>query len=124
MPTSILYIVASIDIPPPRYAMGTDAKAKGQNNRQEKCPAMANRTVVTNATMILSASAVGFITSGENESIAIVARYPDAPACPTVEYRRAITKKYMPIIAMSCMTITLLNSEASSQETEETATSF
>ena len=86
--------------------MGTDARAKGQNNRQEKCPAMANRTVVTNATMILSARAVGFMTSGVNESRAIVARYPDAPACPTVEYRRAITKKYMPIIAMSCITIT------------------
>jgi hypothetical protein len=58
--------------------------------------------LVIKATIMFNARAVGFITVGGNERTAIVARYPEAPACPTVEYRRAIMKKYMPVIAMSC----------------------
>src|SRR5918994_5211954 len=44
------------------------------------------------ATRMLRARAVGFITSGATPTSAIAARYPDAPACPTDEYRIAAAK--------------------------------
>jgi hypothetical protein len=45
------------------------------------------------ATMILSIKDVGLIVSGANDSKAIIARYPEDPACPTDEYRTAIIRK-------------------------------
>src|SRR5215213_3816157 len=44
------------------------------------------------ATRMFSANAVGFITSGATPTRAIAARYPEAPACPTDEYRSAAAK--------------------------------
>src|SRR5829696_8984171 len=44
------------------------------------------------AMRMLRARAVGFITSGATPTSAIAARYPDAPACPTDEYRIAAAK--------------------------------
>jgi hypothetical protein len=41
---------------------------------------------------MLRARAVGFITSGATPTRAIAARYPEAPACPTDEYRMAAAK--------------------------------
>src|ERR1041384_5526163 len=82
---------------------GIEAAAKGQNTRQEKNPARWNRIVPTTATMMFRINAVGFMTAVEIPNRAIAARYPDAPACPTVEYRRATAK--MSAAIMSAMTI-------------------
>jgi len=45
------------------------------------------------ATTILRIREVGLIVSGANDNKAIIARYPDDPACPTDEYRIAIKRK-------------------------------
>ena len=45
------------------------------------------------ATTILSIREVGLIVSGANDNKAIIARYPDDPACPTDEYIIAINRK-------------------------------
>jgi hypothetical protein len=43
-------------------------------------------------TTILSVSETGFMDSTGKDSSAITARYPEAPACPTEEYRNEITR--------------------------------
>lgn len=44
------------------------------------------------ATIIFRTNDVGLILSDANDSNAIIARYPEAPACPIEEYNAAITK--------------------------------
>lgn len=58
-----------------------------------KYPFEINLIEGISATIIFKISDVGFILSrGGEESNAITAKYPDAPACPTDEYRNAIRK--------------------------------
>ena len=45
--------------------------------------------------MIFNTSDVGLILSGAKDSNAIIARYPEAPACPMEEYKVAIMKNKM-----------------------------
>src|ERR1051326_1887184 len=73
-------------------AIGIDASANGQKSRQWKCPARQNWIDVIVATRMFRASEVGFITSCETPISAIAARYPDAPACPTDEYKNATSR--------------------------------
>jgi len=46
-----------------------------------------------NETNTFNIKAEGRITSGANAKIPIRARYPLAPPCPTLEYKRATTKR-------------------------------
>ena len=80
---------------PPINAHGTEAAANGKNSFQEKYPAFRNCHAVIAATRIFNTSAVGFIVTGERLNNVITAIYPDAPACPTDEYRNATTKTAM-----------------------------
>lgn len=43
---------------------------------------------------------IGLMESGAKERIPIIAKYPDAPACPTVEYNIAIIKNRKAISEM------------------------
>lgn len=52
-----------------------------------------NFTAAMEETIMFKTSEVGLIVSGANESNAITARYPEAPACPTDEYNVAMVKK-------------------------------
>ena len=72
--------------------MGTDVIAKGKNNRHEKYPARQKRYVPMDATNTFKTSAEGRINFGGNPNSPIAAKYPDAPACPTDEYRSAAMK--------------------------------
>src|SRR5215203_5511598 len=72
-------------------AKGIDAAANGQNSPQEKCPALQNCSVAIEATNKFSTNAVGRVTPGATAKNAITAKYPDAPPCPTEEYRTATT---------------------------------
>ena len=80
-----LYISSGKLIVPPRKANGIEVMIKGNNLFHLINPAFENLKVTIEETKIFKASAVGRITSGINPAIAIIAKYPDAPAWPTEE---------------------------------------
>jgi hypothetical protein len=68
-----------------------DSSANGQKSRQEKCPARQNCQEPMLATRILRTRAVGLISAGAMLNSDMTAMYPDAPAWPTEEYKKAMT---------------------------------
>lgn len=78
-------------INPPKYAKGIEERANGQNIFQEKQPAFRYFVTAIDATKIFKVNAAGFISNGATLNNAIAARYPDAPPCPTDEYKIAAT---------------------------------
>ena len=85
--------------------------AKGQNRRQEKCPALQNCHEPIQATIIFRTKAVGLIAAGVMLNSVITAMYPDAPAWPTDEYRNATMpmQAVMKIILSGVMVFPLLS---------------
>lgn len=63
---------------------------KGQKIRHEKRPAWPNRIVAISATIVLSSSAVGFITSGAMPASAMTAPVRRALVADAGQRRRTI----------------------------------
>ena len=65
-------------------ASGTDVAMNGQSNDHFVQPARQKRQVASVATTRFNASAVGRMVTGAMPISAMIARYPDAPAWPTL----------------------------------------
>jgi hypothetical protein len=74
---------------PPRNAKGIESRANGQKRGHRKNPALQNCQELKQATKTFRINAVGFTSSGMNPKRVITAMYPEAPAWPTEEYRKA-----------------------------------
>jgi len=89
-PKIILYVFGFTVINPPKNANGTEVMIKGSKSLNLKCPFRVNENSAIDETKIFKIRAEGLMNSGEKLNMAIKARYPLAPPCPTEEYRTAI----------------------------------
>jgi hypothetical protein len=65
---------------------------KGMESFKERCRALKYETSAAPATSTFKSSAVEDMIEGENAKKERIAKYPDAPPCPTEEYRAATMK--------------------------------
>jgi len=72
--------------------MGMEVNAKTRKSFLSKYPARMNLYDAMRETTMLSVSETGFMDSTGKDSSAITARYPEAPAWPTEEYRNEISR--------------------------------
>lgn len=84
-PANILNRKGSSFMNPPKNEAGNDEIINARNIFLSKYPLEINLIEVMRATIIFKISDVGLMLSGEKESKAITAKYPEAPACPTDE---------------------------------------
>lgn len=100
-PSTILKRVVGRSRYPPRNAAGMESNKNGHVNFQKKCPPLQNCQNPMLATMMFKLNAMGLISAGAMLNNDITAIYPDAPAWPTDEYKKATT----PIASVTSMMI-------------------